>query len=106
MDSSYQAQWLMKIDILSHQTDIVLKKCEQIKILNKQLHDFQKDLSQIFDETNSTNLIYYLEWYASVLFFVKSEIDHVQTGRMIDSQQKQEAYQRGWELNNDGFFLT
>lgn len=105
MDSAHQAQWLIKLEILTHQVNIVLEKCEQIKHFEERLDVMQKDCFQLFNETEPGRRIYYLKWYASVILFLKSEIDHVQTGRIVDKQQEQDVCQKGWERDNYNIFL-
>jgi hypothetical protein len=100
--------WLIKVEMLSHQTQIVLRKCAHIKALQSCLKIMQSDCERLFLKMVSEELVFYLEWFASVIFHILAEIDHLQTGRIFDLKRFQNVEFEGWlhKGKNTHFFAV
>ncbi len=96
----------MKVNILSYQTNSIVKACESLVTLVNGLTDLNRDCNYLLIHVPSHHLFHYLEWLANGMFYCLLDCEHLQTGRIFDEEHENEIKTSGWlfsskKTNND-----
>jgi hypothetical protein len=89
-------KWSIRLELVSHQTKIVLEKSDQILLLQSCLQNLQNDCLKLFKKTSFADFIHYLEWYSGVILHVLAEIEHAETGKIFDQHRLNYVQSKGW----------
>lgn len=93
MNASGDAQWMIKLDIATHQTKVVLRMCTKIDDLLFKLEFLRTDCKYLFQQTKESH---YLEWFVNVLFCMREDIVRLKSGEINDTYHQEEVIKNGW----------